>query len=150
MDSHPEFKYIYRHVIEGVCAGGSSKWLNLGTELLNEEDVPALQAIEASKDDHIVCCTKMFKLWLERQPKASWRHLIKALEKIHLNKLASDMERLLVDQVNKEIATKHAEISQRVSQDDQLAVEQSLLQENCSGTTGMYRVIFNTSHVLIG
>jgi len=67
-------------------------------------------------------CSEMFKLWLERRPEASWRHLINAIRRIRLDNLASDIERLFVTE---EIST----VDQPVLQADQ----QSLLQVSHNG-----------------
>ena len=81
-------------------------WLKLGVELLQQKDVAALEAIKNNKTEITVCCSDMFKLWLDRVPKASWRNLIDALKQVQQNKLAFDIEDLLsVRQANEEIAT---------------------------------------------
>ena len=81
-------------------------WFKLGVELLQDKDVAALEAIKNNKTEIIVCCSDMFKLWLNREPKASWRNLIDTLKQIHQNKLAFDIENFLsVRQANEEIAT---------------------------------------------
>ena len=96
MDDRPEVKYLNRHVKENICAAGPEVWLDLGVELLQQKDVIALKAIKnAHKTELAMCCSEMFKLWLERQPKASWRNLIDALKQIHQNKLAFSIEDLL-------------------------------------------------------
>ena len=96
VDDRPEMKYINRYVKETVCAAGGEKWLLLGTELLNEKDTEALYTIKSSVTDCSVRCLEMFKLWLERQTRASWRCLITAMKQIHMNKLAFDIENLLL------------------------------------------------------
>ena len=96
MDDRPEMRYINRHIKEEICASGAEAWLRLGTELLEEKDVKALYAIKSDSPECSMRCSEMFKLWLERQPGASWRRLIQALKQIDMNKLASDVEKLLV------------------------------------------------------
>ena len=70
-------------------------WLDLGIQLLQKEDVIALQMIKSDVSECSERCSKMFNLWLDRQPKASWGNLIEALKLIHQNKLASDIVDLL-------------------------------------------------------
>ena len=106
MDDRPEIKYFNRHVKENICAAGPEVWLDLGIELLQQEDIAALKTIKSNVSDCTVRCSEMFELWLERQPKASWRNLIEALKQIHQNKLAFNIEDLLsVRQTNEEVVT---------------------------------------------
>ena len=48
--------------------------------------------------DVSTCCTKMFRLWLDKQPEASWEQLIQALREpiIELNELANTIEQELI------------------------------------------------------
>ena len=66
-------------------------WKDLGVELLDAGSDDALNIISNS-NDVIKCCSAMFQLWLDRQPNASWRQLIEALEKLQLNYLANDIK----------------------------------------------------------
>ena len=71
----------------------------MGVELLAEEDVQALDEIQSNYPSNAsMCCTKMFQLWLDRQPEASWRQLIKALREpnIELKELANTIEQKLI------------------------------------------------------
>ena len=71
----------------------------MGVELLAEEDVQALDEIQSNYPrDASTCCTKMFQLWLDRQPAASWRQLIEALREpnIELKELANTIEQKLI------------------------------------------------------
>ena len=95
VDDRPEEKYINRHVKENICAAGPEVWLDLGIELLQKEHIAALKTIKSNVSDCTVRCSEMFALWLERQPKASWRNLIDALKQIHQKQLASNIENLL-------------------------------------------------------
>ena len=106
VDDRPEVKYINRHVKENICAAGPEVWLDLGIELLQEEDVAALKTIKSSVSDCTVRCSEMFTLWLERQPKATWRNLIDALKQIHQNQLAFNIENLLSVRQTREEAGK--------------------------------------------
>ena len=79
-------------------------WLDLGIELLQNEDVAELQRIKNSTSDCSLCCSEMFKLWLQREPRGSWRNLIDALKQIDQKKLACDIENLLsVGQTGEEL-----------------------------------------------
>ena len=75
----------------------------MGVELLAEEDVQALDEIQSNYPSNAsTCCTKMFQLWLDRQPEASWRQLIQALREpnIKLEELANTIEQKLIS-INK-------------------------------------------------
>ena len=77
----------------------TAKWYDLGVELLAEEDVQALDEIQSNYPrDASMCCTKMFQLWLDKQPEASWRQLIEALREsnIELKELANTIEQKLI------------------------------------------------------
>ena len=79
-------------------------WLDLGMELLQTEDLIALKMIKNYLSDCREQCLEMFTLWLQRQPNASWRHLINALKRIHQNTLATSIETSLSrGQVSEEI-----------------------------------------------
>ena len=133
MNDRPEMKYINRYVTDEVCAFRSNAWLNLGIELLG--DVAALYSIQSDKTECSTCCSKMFKLWLDRQPEASWRCLIKALKEIHCNNLASDIEKLLsTEKISKGVA----KTDPQVSQDRQLT-KPSTVAEQPSLQKGMFR-----------
>ena len=87
-------RFLNRYVRGGVVL----KWHDLGTELLDSSDVETLDTIEADHPaDHDKCCVKMFKLWLRKQPTASWNQLIEALKQpdIELHTLASKIEQML-------------------------------------------------------
>ena len=73
-----------------------ARWHDLGIELL-DPDVDELDTIEAGSSDLNKCCTKMFQLWLKKQPTASWNQLIEALKQpgINLGALASKIEQML-------------------------------------------------------
>ena len=75
------------------------KWHDLGIELLDYNDVRELDRIEAENPtDFNKCCTKMFDLWLSKQPTASWNQLMEALRQpgIELGTLASNIEQILL------------------------------------------------------
>ena len=62
--------------------------------LVDDVEIAALDA-RTRNINEMKCCSVMFKLWLERQPHATWRQLIDALYKVGLNKVADDLENLL-------------------------------------------------------
>ena len=75
----------------------SFKWHDLGIELLEPEDIRTLDEIQSNYPrDASTCCTKMFQLWLDKQPEASWEQLIKALRDIDLN--ATELEQLSINE----------------------------------------------------
>ena len=91
----PSLRYLNRYVRSSV----GLKWHDLGIELLDsDKSIEELDKIEAEhKSDLDKCCTKMFQLWLRKQPSASWNQLIEALRQrnIERNVLATDIEKLL-------------------------------------------------------
>ena len=90
-NNRPTLKLLNKLVKRSI----TTKWYDLGVELLAEEDVQALDEIQRNNPrDVSTCCTKMFQLWLERQPDASWRQLIQALREpnIEMNELANTIE----------------------------------------------------------
>jgi len=92
---HPSLKYLNRYVKKQV----GSKWYDLGVELLEADDVATLNAIRSEHpSDLSTCCTKMFTIWLDKQPTATWNQLIEALRQpgIELNGLATEIEQMLV------------------------------------------------------
>ena len=84
-----------------VKKSASFKWYDLGIELLEPEDIHELDEIQKNYPrDTSMCCTKMFQLWLDKQPDASWSHLIEALKEssIEMNELANAIEQELQSQ----------------------------------------------------
>ena len=76
-----------------------SKWYNLGIDLLEKDDVEALNTIGSQyPTDLNTCCTKMFQLWLSKQPTASWNQLIDSLRQpsVDLPLLATNIEEMLL------------------------------------------------------
>ena len=91
----PSLKLLNRYVRGSV----GMKWHDLGIELLDSNDVGELDTIEAEHPSDLnKCCTKMFNLWLKKQPTASWNQLIEALRQpgIELGTLASNIEQMLL------------------------------------------------------
>ena len=84
-----------------MCAKGTQVWKDVGIELLGGGNDDALDVIENDNSDMTNCCSKMFRLWLERQPTASYRQLIQVLEKVKLNYLADQVKSKLKTPVTK-------------------------------------------------
>ena len=56
-------------------------WYDLGLQLFDPKDVSELDTIMASHSNNPSrACTKMFSLWLQRNPSASWNSLIKIIK----------------------------------------------------------------------
>ena len=92
----PSLKFFNRYVRNSV----GLKWYDLGVELLDCDDgIEELDTIEAENSSNLSkCCTKMFNLWLRKQPSASWNQLIEALRQpdIDLGTLATKIEQMLL------------------------------------------------------
>ena len=73
----------------------SSKWYQLGIQLLDECQAPQLEIIRANNDDVTGCCTALFGYWLQTHPSASWYELVTALRApgVELNEVAASVER---------------------------------------------------------
>ena len=88
-------KYLTRHVRGQLCAAGEQAWRDLGRELIPDgEEAMGTIAVNAH-GNVITCCESVFKLWLERQPEASWGQLIQGLKDVQLDNLATQVERKL-------------------------------------------------------
>ena len=91
----PALKYLNRYVRNEV----SSKWHDLGLELLEPEDEGSLNDIKCNNPNDVAeCCKEMFQLWLNKYPDASWNQLIESLKEpsVGLNHLASKIEQMLI------------------------------------------------------
>ena len=97
-DERPNIIYLNR-LKSGVCGARNNAeiWRDLGIELLGQEGEADLNTISASHGGNITeCCSRMFSLWLERQPDASWKQLIVSLTKVNLVSLATIIESQLL------------------------------------------------------
>ena len=93
----PALKLLNKHVRKHI----SSKWHDLGLELLEQEDEETLNEIEINHpNDASKCCKQMFQLWLSKCPTATWNQLIQALREVDLNNLAITIEGMLIKTVN--------------------------------------------------
>ena len=92
----PALKLLNKHVRKEV----SSKWYDLGLELLEQEDEEKLNEIETNNPkDAGQCCKEMFRLWLRKCSTATWNQLVQALKEVDLNNLAAEIEGMLKDTV---------------------------------------------------
>ena len=89
----PALKLLNKHVRKEV----SSKWHDLGLELLEQEDEERLNEIESNNPNDVSkCCKEMFQLWLRKCTNATWNQLIQALKEVELNNLAITIEGMLM------------------------------------------------------
>ena len=67
-----------------------------------DSSMAALKTISANSHGNVIkCCASMLSLWLQREPKASWRQLIEALKATGLDHVATEIEgKLIVAQGN--------------------------------------------------
>ena len=74
----------------------STEWLDLGIELLEQEDEEALYEIKANHSNNASeCCREMFQLWLRKSPSATWDQLIQALRDVDLSTAAAKIKEML-------------------------------------------------------
>jgi len=132
VDDRPQEVYLYRHVRDQVCASsGQETWRDLGIELLS--DVAALDIIKVDNGgDSRKCCSEMLKLWLQRQPTASWRQLLIALKQLKLFHLAGNVERLLKPLIPCD------ERLESTSSDDQQALTHSVFLQSLQYQNAIY------------
>ena len=92
--SRPLLKDLHNIVIPKVA----NNWYYLGIQLLNNSEMPKLEAINATySTDFQRGCVEMFKHWLNITPGATWDNLLHALRAPGLKLL------LIADDVEKEI-----------------------------------------------
>ena len=94
-----------------ACDSNPQAWKDLGIELM-PDSAAQLSIISANNKNVVTCCSSLFSLWLDRQPKASWRQLIEALKNTGLENLAiaTEIERhvQLISSVDPGYTTKSA------------------------------------------
>ena len=89
----PALKLLNKHVRKEV----SSKWHDLGLELLEQEDEARLNEIETNNPSDVSkSCKEMFQFWLNKCTNATWNQLIQALKEVELNSLATTIEGMLI------------------------------------------------------
>ena len=100
-------KYLNKHVRPGLCIAcdlNPEAWRDLGTVLM-PDTVAELSTISQDHCGSIIsCCSSLFRLWLQRQPDASWKQLIEALKEIKLNYLAAQIKGMLTPSVDAAVA----------------------------------------------
>ena len=84
-------KFLSKHVVHQIAP----KWLEVGLELLSSEDDARLYEIRENYLDMTKCASEMLKLWLDRNPKASWNQLLEALREVRYNALAETLKDML-------------------------------------------------------
>ena len=89
-------------------------------------------------DDVTKCCSAMLTLWRQRQTNASWRQLIEALKQLKLNRVATEIEKLLKSSTEQEheIAGTMQDLNISTQQQDLQTTKQASLQEE-STSIGM-------------
>ena len=93
----PTIKLLNMHVRVKVAP----IWFDLGVQLLSTEQSEKLNIIRQDYPaDTNMCCTEMFKYWLEVDTEASWNKLIAALEQIDHNALAEIIRRNVIKGFN--------------------------------------------------
>ena len=101
VDDHPQEVYFNRHVRDEVARIGKEKWRDLGLELCLDSAV--LDLIMVNSRDSCECCTKMFNQWIQRQPDATWKQLIEALNRCDLIQLAVNIKKLLLPEPREDL-----------------------------------------------
>ena len=88
-------KYLYKYVKADIIA---NNWYVIGVELFDAGEQVVLDTIKKSHpSDPDNCTVEMLRLWLERNPKASWNQLLGVFREPHiqLNTLATKIEGML-------------------------------------------------------
>ena len=99
-----------------------------------------MDIIKANHSDDVKkCCSAMLTLWRQRQMNASWRQLIEALKQLKLNRVATEIEKLLKSSTGQEhkIAGTMQDLNITPTQQQELqTTKQASLQEE-STSIGM-------------
>ena len=117
VDDCPEERYLNKFVRDTICGDTNNPgvWRDLGIILIKQESVLALKEIEIDNRGNVKeCCSKMFSLWLQRQPKANWSQLINALEEVKLYALADNIKKSLLPSIEQQ----HVKDMQRMQELD--------------------------------
>ena len=96
--NRPLLKDLYDHVVPSVA----DKWKDIGVHLLHPTLINkrVLEVIAADHPHSVEeCCKTMFDKWLDNQKDASWSQLIKAINNVGLNSLASQLQEGLIGKV---------------------------------------------------
>ena len=153
----PEDKYLNRHVVNEVvaaCAHHPDIWRALGIELLGQGGIAELDVIKANNVDNVTkCCSAMLTLWRQRQTNASWGQLIEALKQLKLNRIATQIEKLLKSPTELEdrmvSAMKVMKIAPTTQQQGQQSTQNSLQKESSKNEAILYSLNFSRGNFLL-
>ena len=87
-----------RKYLKNVKSLFADKWYDIGLELFDPEDESKLDEIQSNKGGNVGdCCGEMLRVWLQKQPYATWNQLIDALRSpgVELFVVASKIEEML-------------------------------------------------------
>jgi len=73
-------------------AGVTAKWYDIGLELLDSNTIALDEIKENNPNDLHMCCTEMFKKWLQCKPDANWDQLAIVLTKVGLNTASENIK----------------------------------------------------------
>ena len=78
-----------------MIAAASSRWYQLGIELLDDDQVTQLRIIKENNDDVAARCSEMLSYWMQTHPNATWYQLVAAMKTpgVELNELAATVEK---------------------------------------------------------
>ena len=89
---HPKLKYLYKYVKADIA----TNWYEIGVELFDAGDESVLDVISDNHSKDVnKCAGEMLKLWLARNPGATWNQLIIALKEPNI-KLDTVAEKIKV------------------------------------------------------
>ena len=86
-------KFLRKHVVPKI----GSKWFDVALELLGSEYMESLYVIRENYHNATNCTSEMLKLWLQRNPEASWNQLLKALREVNCIVLAETLRVMLYE-----------------------------------------------------
>ena len=70
---------------------------------MGQEGATKLDIIKVNNYGNVTqCCSAMFNVWRERQPKANWNQLMMALKEYKLYALADEINKLLIPSVQQQ------------------------------------------------
>ena len=90
-DAKPTLKKLQK---ARVISTASSRWYQLGIELLDDDQVAQLEVIKKNNDDVTERCTALLSYWLRTHPNSTWYQLVAAMREpdVELNELAASVE----------------------------------------------------------
>ena len=85
--------------IMGHELGVTSKWYEIGLELMDNKIVE-LEEIKCNHPNNIrQCCMEMFKMWLKYDPDADWDKLATAFSTVRLENAAESIKSKLMSRI---------------------------------------------------